>query len=179
MLDKLILVAIWIGSKDWIKGFDSKTGAGAEAKGYSYGNSITGSTAVSDSSYTLKWDPTTLESGKTAHFGSTMGVTASPYALPVVSKTYTNETDSSGTNNIGDKLKFSLKVRNNGYGSSWTYEKLKDTIPDGLQIDPNSIVLTYNNGTYTSINASDYDASTKTLTIPPTLSLTDGQEATI
>ena len=164
---------------DWIKGFDSKTGAGAEAKGYSYGNSITGSTAVSDSSYTLKWDPTTLESGKTAHFGSTMGVTASPYALPVVSKTYTNETDSSGTNNIGDKLKFSLKVRNNGYGSSWTYEKLKDTIPDGLQIDPNSIVLTYNNGTSTSINASDYDASTKTLTIPPTLSLTDGQEATI
>lgn len=167
------------GSMDWIKGFDSKTGAGAEAKNYKYGDPITGSSSLTDSSYTLKWDPTTLKAGETAHYGSTMGVTASPYALPVVSKTYTNQTNSTGTNNIGDKLKFSLKVRNNGYGSSWTYEKLKDTIPDGLQIDPNSIVLTYNNGTSTPINASDYDASTKTLTIPPTLALTDGQEATI
>lgn len=166
-------------SMNWISGFDSKTGAGAESKGYKYGDAITGSASLADSSYTLKWDPTTLNPGETAHFGSTMGVTASPYALPVVSKTYTNQSTNSGTNNIGDKLKFSLKVRNNGYGSSWTYEKLKDTIPDGLQIDPTSIVLTYNDGSSIPINASDYDASTKTLTIPPTLSLSDGQEATI
>lgn len=172
----------------WDKGFDLKTGAGAESKGYKYGDSVTGDTSIYDSSYSLKWNKTTLAPGETAHYGSTMGVVASPYALPVAKKSYINETTGNsggtGTNSVGDKLKFSLMVQNNGYGSSWTYEKLNDVIPDGLQINANSIAMTYKNnknGTETTqqIPASDYDATTKTLTIPPTMSLGDGTQATV
>ncbi len=165
------------GSMNWAKGF-AKDGTGAESKGYAYGASITG-TGLIDSSYTLKWNPTTLSKGESSQYGSTMGVTANPYALPVVSKNYTNETTSDGKNNVNDKLKFNLKVKNNGYGSQWTYKTLKDKIPDGLQLDPNSITLTNNDGVTTTIPADDYDATTKTLTIPPALVLSDGQEATI
>ena len=169
------------GSMNWAKGFD-KDGNGAESQGYKYGESITG-TGLIDSSYTLKWNPTTLSKGESSQYGSTMGVTANPYALPVVSKSYTNETTGNaggvGKNNINDKLKFSLHVKNNGYGSKWTYKTLEDKIPDGLQIDPNSIKMRYNDGTTENLSADNYDAETKTLTISPALILSDGESATI
>ncbi|MDT6952598.1 isopeptide-forming domain-containing fimbrial protein [Companilactobacillus alimentarius] len=169
------------GSMNWAKGFSSD-GSGAESKDYNYGDSITGTGRI-DSSYTLKWNPTTLKQGESSHYGSTMGVTANPYALPVVSKSYTNETTGeaggTGKNSVNDKLKFSLKVKNNGYGSTWTYKKLEDKIPNGLQIDPDSLAIKYNDGTTQKLSSENYDDSTKTLSIPPALSLTDGQQATI
>lgn len=166
---------------NWASGFDSN-GNGAESKDYNYGADITGKGKV-DSSYSLKWNKTSLAPGETSHYGSTMGVTSKPYALPVVSKNYTNETTgqtgSKATNHVNDTLKFSLNVQNNGYGSSWTYKTLEDKIPDGLQFVSGSLRLIDNDGTSQKLSDDDYDSSTKTLTIPPALSLSDGQRATI
>jgi len=166
---------------NWASGFDAN-GNGAESKNYSYGDSISGSYILSDSSYSLKWKPTTLQPGQTVHFASTIGVTVNPYALPVPKKTYKNlTTGQTESNRVGDKLQFSLNIRNNGYQSSWSYNKIEDRIPDGLQIDPNSVTMTYNNGSgnVTQKIPDSYDATTKTLSFVPSITLGDGKQATV
>jgi len=164
---------------NWLSKFSTKTieGTGDEAVDHSYGDSLSDG---KDSAYTIAWPYVkNLQPGDTAHFGSGMGVTESPYSVPTPRKSFTNETSTDGKNRVGDKLKFTLNIGNYGYKSQWNFANIKDKIPDGLQIDPNSIKKVNQSGTTTSINSSAYDASTKTLNAPVNLSLTDGQEAAI
>ncbi|WP_334340705.1 G1 family glutamic endopeptidase [Companilactobacillus sp. HBUAS56275] len=174
---------------NWLDGFknsknqSSIDGAGAEEAGNPYGTSLfktsDGSARVVDTAYALKWNPTTLAPGETAHFVSTMGAMPQSAASPEVSKTYTNKTDSTGKNEVGDRLKFTMKVTNNGYGSQWSYDKLVDEIPEGLQIDTSTIRKSQNNGDFTEVPASSYDDSSRTLTVMPGYSLKDNEYATI
>ncbi|MFC6176970.1 isopeptide-forming domain-containing fimbrial protein [Companilactobacillus huachuanensis] len=171
-------------SMNWAKGFSNSTvtGTGAESGPVNdslLGTDSSGNPKFGDSSYTLKWNPTTLAAGETAHFGSTIGVTAKPFSIPTPTKTYTNETRTDGTNKVGDKLKFNLKMTNNGYGAQWRYDKLVDQLPAGLQVDSSTLRLTDNSGTTQVLAPSDYDSTTNTITIPPALSLTDDQHATV
>ncbi|CAJ1198849.1 hypothetical protein CPEBRM1_ABPJDJAI_02011 [Companilactobacillus paralimentarius] len=93
-----------------------------------------------NSAYVLRWDSVTLPAGSTGHYASTIGATISPYAVPIVTKTYTNSNQNSdGTNNVGDTLHFKLKVVNNGLNSHWNYSKLVDVLPKGLQLDQDSV----------------------------------------
>lgn len=94
-----------------------------------------------DSAYTLRWNPIErMEVGDIAHFSSTMGATLAGYPIPSVSKKYTNTTPhSDGLNHIGDKLKFTLTAQNDGLKSNWSLKEIKDALPTGLTIDPNSI----------------------------------------
>jgi len=165
-------------SDNWAAGLTNGyvTGTGAETNNNPKGTQLTG---YVDTAYILKWNSTTLAPGQTAHFGSTIGVTAKPYSIPTPSKTYKNETRSDGTNKVGDKLKFNLKITNNGYGAKWNYNKLVDVIPKGLQVDPSTLKLTDDNGATQILDPSDYNASTNTITIPPALTLTDEQHATV
>lgn len=99
---------------------------------------------LQDSAYTLRWpyveDNKGLKPGKTFHYASTMGATLAGYPIPSVSKTYTNTTPhSDGLNHVGDKLKFTLKAQNNGLKSHWSLIDIKDALPTGLKIDPDSI----------------------------------------
>lgn len=94
-----------------------------------------------DTSYILRWPYTTLAPGGVAKFVSNIGATVKPYAIPTVKKTYKNLTSKDGTNNVGDKLHFTLSVRNDGYGSNWIISKIKDDLPTGLTIDPNSALV--------------------------------------
>jgi conserved repeat domain len=95
-----------------------------------------------NSAYTLRWDSTTLAKGATAHFASTIGATISPYAVPIVTKTYTNKSRTTGQNQIGDVLHFTLKVDNQGLNSNWSFNKLVDNLPKGLQLDKSSVKYT-------------------------------------
>ncbi len=165
-----------IASTNWVDKFGTVTGSGDEAKDNPKGTSLTG---FGDSTYTLKWNPTTLKTGETAHFGSTMGVTSKPYSIMTPEKTYTNETRSDGTNMVGDKLKFNLKITNNGYGAKWNYNKLVDKLPAGLQVDASSMTISNNGENPQPLAESDYDATTNTITVPPGISLTDDQYSTI
>lgn len=92
-----------------------------------------------NSAYTLRWNSTNLDPNKTAHFASTIGATISPYAVPIVTKTYTNPNQTNGLNHVGDTLHFKLKVDNQGLNSNWSFNKLVDDLPAGLQLDPNSV----------------------------------------
>ncbi|WCG35020.1 isopeptide-forming domain-containing fimbrial protein [Companilactobacillus farciminis] len=116
-----------------------------------------------DTSYILRWPYTTVEPGGVAKFVSNIGATVKPYAIPTVKKTYKNLTSKDGTNNVGDKLHFTLSVRNDGYGSNWIISKIKDDLPNGLTIDPNSALI---NESGTGI---DYN---------PNTGVTDGATAT-
>lgn len=116
-----------------------------------------------DTSYILRWPYTTLAPGGVAKFVSNIGATVKPYAIPTVKKTYKNLTSKDGTNNVGDKLHFTLSVRNDGYGSNWIISKIKDDLPTGLTIDPNSALV---NESGTGI---DYN---------PNAGVTDGATAT-
>ncbi|WP_195701270.1 isopeptide-forming domain-containing fimbrial protein [Companilactobacillus futsaii] len=114
-----------------------------------------------DTSYILRWPYTTLAPGGVAKFVSNIGATVKPYAIPTVKKTYKNLTSKDGTNNVGDKLHFTLSVRNDGYGSNWIISKIRDDLPTGLTIDPNSALA--------SGNGIDYN---------PNVGVTDGATAT-
>lgn len=121
-----------------------------------YGKTAAGATfpvvdrnGYQNSAYTLRWANTDLLSGQTAHFASTIGATISPYAIPVVTKTYTNSNQVNGVNHVGDTLHFKLKVDNQGLNSNWSFNKLVDNLPQGLQLNPSSVkyTSTYFNGT--------------------------------
>lgn len=116
-----------------------------------------------DTSYILRWPYTTLAPGGVEKYVSNIGATVKPYAIPTVKKTYKNLTSKDGTNNVGDKLHFTLSVRNDGYGSNWIISKIKDDLPNGLTIDPNSALI---NESGTGI---DYN---------PNTGVTDGATAT-
>lgn len=163
---------------NWVDAFSNKivSGTGAETQNNPTGTQLSG---FGDSAYTLKWSPTTLGPYQTAHYSSTFGVAASPVSVPTATKTYKNESRSDGTNHIGDKLKFTLKMINNGYSASWSYQKLTDEIPTGLQIDPNSIKQSSNGGTASSLVPGDYDSDQHTLTVYPNTTLTDQKYTTI
>lgn len=164
---------------NWVSDFNPETisGNGAEAKNNPLGTNLLGASV--DSSYALRWEPTTLEPGEVAHYGSTMGVTAKPYSVPSPKKTYTNLSSTDGKNHIGDKLKFSLQITNDGYGANWHYKQLTDVIPEGLQIDASSLKLIDNSGNTTTLDSTNYDATNRTLTVPTNKALTDNQSATV
>jgi len=160
---------------NWAERYDSD-GNGDEKRNLSYGSTLFNS---QDSAYSLRWDTTTLANNAVSHYSSTMGETESPYSVPVASKTYVNETRNTGINNYGDKLKFTLKLINNGYGSNWYFRQLVDQIPTGLRIDTSTIKKSYNGGTSVAMDPTDYDASTKVLTVPTEQSLTDDKYETV
>ena len=166
-------------NNNWAKGFTPSniTGVGAEANNNPNGTDLLKRSV--DTSYALKWNPTTLAPGETSHYGSTMGVTAKPYSVPDPQKSYTNLSSNDGKNRIGDKLKFSLKVTNNGYGASWGYKQLIDEIPAGLQIDPSTLKISTNGGDESSLDPTNYDSTTKILSISTNKTLTDDQYTTV
>lgn len=166
-------------NNNWTAGLSGGVPAGTGAE---VNNNPKGTYLVSgnvDTAYILKWNEKTLAPGETAHFSSTIGVTAKPYAIPTPTKTYTNETRSSGVNKVGDKLKFTLKMVNNGYLSRWDSQQIVDQIPEGLQVDTSSIVRSSDGTTASTPSSSDYDPTTRKLTIPMPFQLGDDQSETV
>lgn len=164
---------------NWAKGF---FGQNINGKGAEYGfknDNLLGKGISGDTSYTLKWASKTLAKNEVAHFGSTIGVTAKPFAIPTPQKSFINESRNDGTNMVGDTLKFKLNITNNGYGSKWNFKKIVDKLPTGLKVDAKSLRLNNNGGTTQVIDSSNYDNTTNTITVAPALTLTDTQYATL
>ncbi|KRN96087.1 hypothetical protein [Companilactobacillus kimchiensis] len=162
-------------SPNW-GGIFKPNGTGAEVNNNPAGTNIL---STQDSAYSLRWDTTTLPAGKTAHFASTIGEIQSPYSLPIASKSYTNETRSDGTNKVGDKLKFTLHLVNNGYDAQWNSKEIVDQVPKGLQVDTSSIKRTTNGVQVSDPDPSDFDATSRKLTIPMPFQLTDDKSETV
>lgn len=164
---------------NWAKKF---SGQNISGKGAEYGfknDNLLGDGISGDTSYTLKWASKILAKNEVAHFGSTIGVTAKPFAIPTPQKSFINESRNDGTNMVGDTLKFKLNITNNGYGSKWNFKKIVDKLPTGLKVDAKSLRLNNNGGTTQVINPNNYDNTTNTITVAPALTLTDTQYATL
>ncbi|CAJ1181995.1 isopeptide-forming domain-containing fimbrial protein [Companilactobacillus nantensis] len=108
-----------------------------------------------DSAYALRWKPTALNPGQMAHYSSALGAVLAGYAIPTVSKTYVNKTRSTGINQVGDKLQFTLSVGIDG--SSWNYNRLLDTLPTGLTLDPSSVKYVWTQKQSTGSGSDQHD----------------------
>jgi len=174
---------------NWLNGFKNSkgvmnvNGSGAEAENNKYGTSLfqnAGGSQLVDTAYVLKWNPTVLPAGGVAHFSSTMGAMPQTASSPEVEKSYTNLTSpNAGKNEVSDRLKFTMKVTNNGYDASWSFDKLIDQLPKGLDIDPTTIKESNNGGAFTTLPESCYDSATRTVTVMPSFTLSDNQSATV
>lgn len=154
----------WTSNPTASENGDTNTGKDVNLLKYTRNNityDVLDSNGKQDTAYVLRWPETNLNGGTVEKYVSTIGATVKPYAIPTVKKTYTNLTSKDGTNNVGDKLRFTLTVRNDGLGSNWIISNIKDIMPIGLTIDPNSI--------FASGDGIDYN---------PNTGITDGEQAT-
>lgn len=137
----------WSSSPGITENGDTNDDAGTNLLKTSTGENIVDTSKNQDSAYTLRWPETNLLSGQVAEFSSTIGATVAGYAIPVVSKTYTNLTSPGSTvNHVGDKLRFTLNVKNEGYQSSWSMTNILDKMPAGLTIDKSTTLSSLING---------------------------------
>lgn len=135
----------------WNGTSEGQNGDTADAAGTnllkSNGYDVVNSAGLQDSAYTLRWPSTDLYGGQVAEYSSTIGATVAGYAIPIVSKTYTNLTSPGSTvNHVGDKLRFTLNVKNEGYQSSWAMTRILDEMPAGLTIDKSTTLSSLING---------------------------------
>lgn len=165
---------------------DTKAAADANLLvGSNYGREydIVDGNGKQDTAYTLRWPETDLAKGQVEKYVSNIGATISGYAIPTVKKTYTNATSTDGKNHVGDKLNFTLTVRNDGYNSNWQLTRILDELPKGLTIDPNSVNTSMANGDTIDFNpgASIPDKASTKYTFSATINnqapyyLTDGK----
>ena len=103
------------------------------------------------------WDPSA------AVEATVMGKT---HVVPFVKKTRENLSRNDGTTHVGDKIKFTITVRNDGPKSTWSDVVVTDEIPAGLTYVNNSVRLDGKTPTYSS-----YIPSTLQVTIIPTTML--------
>lgn len=83
-----------------------------------------------------------------------------------LTKEVKNETHEEGYF-IGDALTYRIALENPKQGSQWRNVFIFDYLPDGLEIDFNSIELTHPSGLVEKVDASKtYDASSRTLRVP-------------
>ncbi len=160
---------------NWVSRFspDNFSGQGDERFGYNYGDPLYN---MQDSSYTLKWPYDTIQPGEIKHYSSAIGVIKQTYAMLETKKNFENETSTDGKNRVGDKLRFNLKMSNNGYGSKWNYKSLSDKLPAGLQLDPNSVKMETPTSGLVNVD-STYENST--LTVPTNYTITDGKDVIV
>lgn len=122
-----------------------------------------------DTAYILRWPESTVPAGGVAHFGSNIGAMLSGLAVPLLSQSYKNITNTNGTNNVGDNLQFTFTLKNTGYNSSWIIDKILDSFPKGLKIT--SSVINNSNNTIDGAPSSSAvkDGTSDVLTVDATI----------
>jgi len=134
----------WYGDSTNVSNGDTSRAPGARLlyAQDSYGNEspVVDPNGKQNSAYLLRWEHSGIDAGSYRRYTSTIGATVAKYALPTVSKTYTNSNQNAdGTNNVGDTLHFKLTGVNNGFKSNWELNDLVDNMPTGLTLDPGSV----------------------------------------
>ncbi|SCJ40204.1 fimbrial isopeptide formation D2 domain [Anaerotruncus sp. 2789STDY5834896] len=92
---------------------------------------------------------------------------AKPIAYPNghLTKTAADLTDSGGKVQIGDRIRYVLRAENSRDGSVWTGVTITDTLPQGLDIDLDSIYLTGPDGSRKMLDGGAYNTDDRTLTV--------------
>lgn len=162
----------------WFDGFNPRdfSGTGLEQDNLPEGKKVLSNV---DTSYTAKWPFTTLQPGESKHYRQDLGLTKAPDVSPEAFKEYKNETSTDGNNRVGDKIQFTLRAHNNGLKASWGKVVFSDVIPSDLEIDPNTIKLTDQNGLETNVSPNAYNQTTRELRVEVPGNILEGQWASV
>lgn len=115
------------------------------------------------------WEMLNIPDGQVATRSIDMGLREPGFFNIVGDKSYKNITSSSGKNNVGDKIKYSISFKNESLKSSfgtdlnWDNVEITDRVPNGLSVDTSSFVLTNPDGSTKKLPSTAYDASTREL----------------
>lgn len=88
-----------------------------------------------------------------------------PYPNGHLAKVAENLTDGGGKVQVGDRVQYTLRAENSRYGSVWTGVSIVDALPQGLEIDLDSIYLTGPDGSKKALDAGVYDPASRTLAV--------------
>ena len=88
---------------------------------------------------------------------------ADPYS--VVTKTAQNMSRETGPTHVGDTVRYVLTAENTKASSLWKDVVFFDKLPQGMEIDTNSIALVDPQGNTHSVGAQAYDAKTRILAV--------------
>ncbi|MFC6322174.1 isopeptide-forming domain-containing fimbrial protein [Companilactobacillus baiquanensis] len=124
-----------------------------------------------DSAYTLRWPEVSIKAGEIKGFSAKIGATIKGISIPSMKMTYKNLNRSDGTNQVNDKLEFTIKVPNDGYDSTWIINHLLDVLPQGLTLDPSTVGIKDNSIDYDP-NLAIKDGTTGVLTFEATINNT-------
>lgn len=86
---------------------------------------------------------------------------------PYIERTVVNETDPGEPLQVGDKLAVTVEVGNREPGSVWRDVTVREKIPEGLSLDPESLVVVLPNGTRVPLPADAWNPETRTVTYEP------------
>ncbi|WP_217952136.1 DUF11 domain-containing protein [Adlercreutzia caecimuris] len=95
-----------------------------------------------------------------------------------VEKAAENLTSDDGKTRVGDEVRYTITLRNDGAGTAWMDAVVKDEVPRGLEPAAGTIRATLPNGSEVSVADSAYDAGTRTLAVAVG-HLYGGQEAKV
>lgn len=83
---------------------------------------------------------------------------------PYIERTVVNETDPGEPLQVGDKLAVTVEVGNREPGSVWRDVTVRERIPEGLALDPESLVVVLPDGTRVPLPADAWNPETRTVT---------------
>lgn len=86
---------------------------------------------------------------------------------PYIERTVVNETDPGEPLQVGDKLAVTVEVGNREPGSVWRDVTVSEKIPEGLSLDPESLVVVLPDGTRVPLPADAWNPETRTVTYEP------------
>ncbi len=86
---------------------------------------------------------------------------------PYIERTVVNKTDSGEPLQVGDKLVVTVKVGNREPSSVWRDVTVREKIPEGLSLDPKSLVVVLPDGTRVPLPADAWNPETRTVIYEP------------
>lgn len=118
-----------------------------------------------------KEDPSLLDAGRfditsiDCNYDIVVNVGKAPAPRPVVSKTVVNDSRIEG-NRVGDRLTYTITVRNDQERTVWRDGFIEDRIPLGMSLDTASLKLSVQGSSAQALPVSCYDPLTRTLRVP-------------
>ena len=82
-----------------------------------------------------------------------------------VEKTAENLTSGDGKTRVGDEVRYTIVLKNDGAGTAWMDAVVKDEVPEGLEPAAGTIEITFPTGKTATVPDDAYDASTRILAV--------------
>lgn len=83
-----------------------------------------------------------------------------------ISKTAENLTSDDGQTRVGDEVRYTITLANDGPGTAWMDAIVKDTVPKGIEVGSGTIEVTFPTGATATLPDSVYDVPTRVLAVP-------------